>query len=229
MKEILEELKRSMGGIIGSFVLNEEGQVTIHNVPVGMIGSIHTFSKGFRNNINKTTTSFDNITIDSDSAKLVVMPANGGVLVVIVEKDVNMQLLKLNSNMAISKIKESPEDMSAEELDRICDIYDQMFEVAAKKLTPTMGPRAGKLFNEKLEGTRKKHPALSVNVGFDRKSKPQLVKIKINAREMSKKELIDGLEDILVAMLEGVKSAAGSKITREAIDEIEKIKEALKK
>lgn len=239
MKETLEELKESISGIVGSFVIDEKGGVAAQDVPELMAGSVSKVSKTLHHVINviKATKPIENMIIDSDNAKVIVMSANGRMFVVIAEKSINLPLFKLMSNMAISKIKEAPKPVTVKpsmpevsaadtaDIGNICSLYNQMFEVVAKKLTIIFGPGAAKMFDEKLKDAREKHPKLLENVGFEATGKPEISKLTLNASKVPKDELIEGLEAILGGMLEAVKSTAGVKVAEKALNETKKIKE----
>src|SRR3972149_4503868 len=94
MKDILVELKGSMGGIIGSFVIGGDGEVVAQDMPDLMAGSISKVSKTLHHvtNVIKATKSMDRLTVDSESAKLLSFPANDRLLVVIAEKNINQPL-----------------------------------------------------------------------------------------------------------------------------------------
>jgi len=239
MKVILEELKKSMGGIIGSFVIGEGGVLEAQDVPEVMHGHTETVSRTIYHTIHamEEAKSVERMTVDSENAKLVVLPADGRLLVVIGEKNLNLPLFKLISSMIVSKIREEPvaearavaeekpAPQPAPDAERICRLYDGMFEIAAKKLLLILGPGAGRLFAEKAGGVMRKYGALFEGVGFGRDGKPEIEKILKNAAGVSREELIEGLEGLLEAMLEGVMATAGARVADKARVEINTIKE----
>ena len=110
MKAILEELNMGLSGIIGSFVIDEEGVVAAQDVPELIEGQLKQVSKtlSHANKVIKATRSLDKMTVDSENASLISIPVEGKILVVIVDKNINQPLFKLMSNMAISKIRQAP-------------------------------------------------------------------------------------------------------------------------
>ncbi|MFQ5887448.1 MAG: hypothetical protein ACE5HY_01995 [Candidatus Hydrothermarchaeales archaeon] len=234
MEETLKELKENIAGIIGCFVIDEDKNVAAHNVPELMAGFIGGVSKPLNYIINviKSAKSFDRIIVDSECAKLIAMPANGRILVVIAERSINLPLFRLLSNVIISKIKEVPavavkQEVPAPDLDKIYGLYETLFGVAAEKLTVFYGPGATQKFDEKLKDARETHQKLLADVGFGEDGKLEIAKLRMNARGMPREELIAGLEDILLAMIETVKSYVGPSIADEAINDIIKMRETI--
>jgi predicted regulator of Ras-like GTPase activity (Roadblock/LC7/MglB family) len=232
MKEILEELKGSMGGVIGSFVINGKGDVAANDMPELMGGVINKVSKTMHHvtSVIKATRSVDKITVDSDSAKLISIPTDGKILVVLAEKNINQPLFKLMSNMAVQKVKESPEVSIAPKepefnVDKIANHYDLLYGAAAKRLANIIGPKSGQIFNEGSDHVKNSYPKLLSGIIFGRDGKPDIEKIKENAAQIPKKdELLEGLDELLLSMLDSVKKTAGAKQEQKAMDEIQKIK-----
>ncbi len=239
MKATLQELNKSMGGIIGSFVISENGNVLASELPEIMSVSLTNVSSTLHHVVNviKTNRTVEKITVDSDSAKVIATPVDGRILVVITEKGINLPLFKLMSNMAVSKLKGAPGQAAAAEVeqtkvsvdpDKLCDIYGQMFKAAAANLAVMLGPAIANKFEAELKDKKLKYSALLGDVGFNGSGQPNLSKLKLNARNVSKDELLAGLDDLLASMMEVVTTTAGPKITERAQLEIYKIKEKYK-
>ncbi|MFV1917692.1 MAG: hypothetical protein ACC618_04410 [Patescibacteria group bacterium] len=251
MQAILEELKGSMGGIIGSFVIGEGGTVIAQDVPQIMskeLGKVSmTLYHGTK--VIKESHPVDKLTIDSESTKLISVDMGNRLLVVIAEKNVNIAIFKLFSNMIISKLKEIPskevkppvqEKVKAAEdetpakerpaapdydVEAVFTYYNTLFSKASSKLLLILGPGATKLFDKKLDQIPKKYQKIFTNVKFGSDGKLNLAKIKLNTRQVSKEELIAGLEEALSKMIEAVRETSGSKMGDKLLDEINKIKE----
>ena len=231
MKDILVELKGSMGGIIGSFVIGGDGEVVAQDMPDLMAGAISKVSKTLHHvtNVIKATKSMDRLTVDSETAKLLSFPANDRLLVVIAEKNINQPLFKLMSNMAVSKIREAktPPAPKAAAFDagKVCDFYDPLYGAAAKRLANIIGPKCGVMFNEGAAGVKGRYQALFEGLHFGPNGKPDMLKIRENAKKMkTKDELLDALDELLLSMLDSVKKTAGAKQEQKAMDEIQQIK-----
>jgi predicted regulator of Ras-like GTPase activity (Roadblock/LC7/MglB family) len=232
MKDVLEELKGSISGVIGSFVIGEKGEVAGQDVPELMSGSIDKVSKTLHHvtNVITSTKPVDKMTIDSETAKLIILPANGRLLVVVAEKSINLPLFKLMSNMATSKIKEAPaaeEKPKEPEVDfgQICDVYDGLFGAAAKRLANIIGPKAATHFSEGAEEVIKKYPGVFGEVTFAKTGKPDIIKIRENTANVSNKdEFMDALDELLLSMLDSVKKTAGAIQEQKAMDEIQDIR-----
>lgn len=234
MEETLKELKENLTGIIGCFVIDENKNVIAHDMPELMTEPINRVSKplNYIVNVIKSAKSFDRIIVDSECAKLIVMPANGRMLVVIAERGINLPLFRLLSNVTISKIKEVPvvaakQEVPDPDFDKIYGLYDTLFGVAAEKLTVFYGPGAAQKFDERLKDARDKHQNLLVDVGFGEDGKPEIAKLRMNGRGVPREELIAGLEDILLAMIETVKSYVGQSIADEVINDMIKMRERI--
>jgi predicted regulator of Ras-like GTPase activity (Roadblock/LC7/MglB family) len=234
MKEILEELKGSMGGIIGSFIVSENGVVLAQDVPNLMTEPLNKVSKTLHHvtNVIKATRSVDRLTVDSENAKLISIPADSRILGVVTEKTVNQPLLKLMSNMAVSKIKEAqtiPAEPAAKtsefDVEKICDLYDKLFAVPSKRLSNLIGPKSAIHFKEGTEDVRKSLQGLFDGISFDNTGKPDIDKIKENAGNITNKdEFNDALDEMLLSMLDVLKKIAGAKQEQRAMDEIQRIK-----
>jgi predicted regulator of Ras-like GTPase activity (Roadblock/LC7/MglB family) len=267
MKEVLEDLKKNVDGIIGSFIIDKNGVVSAQNVPELMTEPIKSVSKTLHQFISviKATRSVDKLTLDSDNAKLVTIISDGKLLVAITEKDISQRLFKIMSNLAVSELKELskpqspsppsafPAPLSASEskpvfdtlestvlegaqanftlLDKygkvidvkksnglgefnpgdtiefyivktvkqkinvakykikdsqtpltrpafdyikICDLYDQLFSVASKRLLTLIGPKAGARFNEGADVVKKSYPKLFEGIDFTAEGKPEM-------------------------------------------------------
>ncbi len=232
MKEILEELKGSISGVIGSFVVGEKGEVLAKDVPSIMAGPVDKVSKTLRHvtDVIKSTKSVDKIIVDSDNAKLISIPVEGRIVGVIAEKNINQPLFKLMSNMAIAKIKEAPAPEAAPKAPAfdstgVCDVYEKIFEAAAKRLTNIIGPKSALHFSEGAEQIRSSYPNLFKEIEFGRDGKPDMAVIRERARKFSEKDaLIDALDELLLSMLDTVKKISGAKQEQKAMDEIQKIR-----
>ena len=84
------------------------------------------------------------------------------------------------------------------------------------------------MFNSKFYEVREDHPVLLKSVGFQEDGQPEMDRLKSNSKLVSYDELVSGLEDILVSMLETLKDTAGGNIADKAIDEIIRTKEKQK-
>lgn len=232
MKNILEELKGSMKGIIGSFVVDADGKIAAEDMPDLMSGKIDTVSMTLHHvtDVIKATRSFDKITVDSDSAKLIAIPANDRILVVAAEKNLNLPLFKLMSNMATSKLKDAPASPvkpkePAFDSSKVCDVYDLLYGAVAKRLANIIGPKSAVHFREGADAVIKSYPGIYNGLGFASSGKPDMESIKAHAKAVSnKEELLDALDEMLLAMLDSVKKVAGAKQEQKAMDEVQQIK-----
>jgi predicted regulator of Ras-like GTPase activity (Roadblock/LC7/MglB family) len=232
MKEILEELKGSMGGIVGSFVVTENGDVASQDVPELMEEPIIRVSRTMHHVIKviKATRSVDKLTVDSENAQLISIPTNNRILAVIAEKNINQPLFKLMSNMAAAQIKDSPtQSPPPKEPEfngtKICELYDELFGAAAKRLVNIIGPKSAVHFNEGAEEVLRSHPNMFNGIRFGPSGKPDIAMIKENCSKITDKaELIRALDKLLYSMLETVKRVAGAKQEQKAMDEIQIIK-----
>ncbi len=233
MKSTLEELKKIMSGIEGSFIIDETGEVMFHDLPEDMEKNAGRISKLFYYvvSVMKASKVFDRVIIDSDARKFIAMLARERILVVIADRDVNLPLLKLVSNIAVSKLKEdqvapSPKrKMNGEKINEICNIYDELFTAAANRLKEIFGSDAAQMFEKNLSDVREGHPKLLSGVGFAPDGRPKMARLKLNSNDVTEEELKSGLEDLLVSMLETMKDTAGPVIADKSINEIIKIKE----
>jgi len=234
MKEILSELKGSMKGIIGAFVVGEDGDIIAQDVPELMNEAVGKVSKTLHHvtNVIKSTKSVDKLTVDSDNAKLISIPVDGRILVVITEKGINQPLFKLMSNMALSKIKSAPAAPAKPEAPsfdsgKICDLYAQLYGAAGKRLANIIGPKCASIFAQGAEGVEKAYPELLEGLSFGSTGIPDMIRIREKARQFSSKEkLIEALDELLLSMLDSVRKTAGPKQEQKALDEIEKLKSA---
>jgi predicted regulator of Ras-like GTPase activity (Roadblock/LC7/MglB family) len=230
MKEVLQELKGSMNGIVGSFIISEEGEVEAMDVPEIMEEPISKVAKTLHHvsNVIKSTKTVDKLTVDSKDLSLISIPAEKRILVVVTEKNINRPLFKLISNMAITKVKKAPMTPKAPPLDtgKICDLYDRLFGAAAKRLANIIGPKSATHFEAGAEEIKKSYPDLLGGLKFGSTGKPDMIEIRENARKIShKKEILEPFDKLLFSMLETVRNVAGSKQVEKANEEIEKIRD----
>jgi predicted regulator of Ras-like GTPase activity (Roadblock/LC7/MglB family) len=232
MKETLEELKEILREIIGAFVINSDGNVVSYDLPKKIAEQVNKLSKliYYVVGVMNATRPFERVIIDLGNVKMIAVFADDLILVVMAEKKINLPLFKLVSNLTVTRIKKdrkgkSTRSASPEELTEICDTYDLLFGIVAEKLIDVFGEDSVSMFHDNFEIVKEDHPKLLENVRFGKEGKPKVSNIKMNAVKVSKDELISGLEDILVSMLETLKSTAGNKIADNAIDEIIGIKE----
>jgi predicted regulator of Ras-like GTPase activity (Roadblock/LC7/MglB family) len=233
MKATLEELKEIMNGIIGSFIVDEEGDVAAFDLPQLLEEKAKKISKliFYVINIIKASRPFERIIIDSENVKIIAILSKGRILVVVADKNINLPLLKLVSNITVSKLKddrkaaESPRELAIADVNRICNFYDELYGLVAKNLFDVFGPESAQMFEGKVVSVREDHSQLLENLSFGTDGKPKISKLKLNSSGMTKDELLTGLEDILVSMLEALKDNAGPMIADKAIDKIIKIKE----
>jgi predicted regulator of Ras-like GTPase activity (Roadblock/LC7/MglB family) len=233
MDETLEELKKIMKGVIGSFVIDEKGEVAGQDLPKIMADKSGKTSKliHYVTSVMKASRPLDRIIIDSENVKIVTILFDRRIFVVFADKDINLPLLKLVANVTVSRLKgdtttnQDEMKMSVEEINDICIFYDMLFKVAANKLIEIFGSEAAQMFEDKTQTILSDHPKLLGELRFDSNGKPKIAKLKMNAVGLLKDELISGLEDLLVIMLETLKNTAGPNIADKAIDEIIKIKE----
>jgi predicted regulator of Ras-like GTPase activity (Roadblock/LC7/MglB family) len=236
LRDTLEELKNIMKGIVGSFVIDEQGEVAALDLPETLAKKAVKISKllYYVINVMKSTRRFERIILDSENQKMVAILVDGRILVVVAEKDINIPLLKLVSKIAVSKVGKEKvlprmeRKISKDDVNKICNDYDELFGVPAKKLIEIFGDEAARMFDSKITEVQEDHPKLFSDVGFGSNGKPKISKIKMNSNKVSGNELAAGLEDMLVSMLETLKDTAGANIADKAIDEIIKIKEEQK-
>jgi len=232
MREILLELRESMSGIVGSFVLDSEGEIIAEDVPELLEGPANKISKSLHHvtSVIRATRTVDKLTVDSENAKFISIPAGDKVLVVVAEKTINQPLFQLMSNMAGSKLKKAKtpartlrkDEASREE---IIAFYDQLFSEAAKRLANIIGPKSATHFYEGSAAVRNSHPTLFANLGFGPGGKPDTSALQKNAGNIgSVNDLTKGLEELLETMLETVQQVAGSKQRARALEEIEKLR-----
>ncbi|GBE18048.1 hypothetical protein BMS3Abin16_00639 [archaeon BMS3Abin16] len=233
MKEILLELRESMSGVVGSFVLDEEGEIISQDMPELLEGPASKVSKSLHHvtNVIRATRSVDKLTVDSENAKFISLPAGDKVLVVVAEKTINQPLFQLMSNMAGEKLKKAKTPAPAPRKDEaswdeIITFYDQLFGEAAKRLANIIGPKSATHFYEGSEAVRNSHPLLFANLGFGPNGKPDVTAIRKNAENLgSTEELTKGVEEMLESMLETVEQVAGKKQRERALEEIDRIRE----
>jgi predicted regulator of Ras-like GTPase activity (Roadblock/LC7/MglB family) len=232
LRDTLDELKNIMKGIHGSFIIDEKGDVAALDLPEKLEEKAVKISKllYYVINVMKGTRPFERMILDSENQKFIAIIVEGRILVVMAEKDVNIPLLKMVSQIAVSRVQKEKvlpglqRKISTDELNKICNAYDELFGVPAQKLKEIFGEEAARMFDEKLTEVREDHPKLFSDVGIGLDGKPKISKIKMNSSEVSGDELAAGLEDMLVSMLETLKDTAGANIADKAIDEIIKIK-----
>jgi hypothetical protein len=213
--------------------LNNEGNVAAYDLPQPLEDKAKKISKliYYVINIIKASRPFERIIIDSENVKIIAILSKGRILVVVADKNINLPLLKLVSNITVSKLKDdrkatrSSGELPISEVNRICNFYDELYGLAAKNLFDVFGPESVQMFEGKVVSVREDHPKLLENLGFGTDGKPKISKLKMNSSGMTKDELVTGLEDILVSMLEALKDNAGPMIADKAIDRIIKIKE----
>lgn len=235
MKDTLDELRGSMSGILGAFVIDETGAVAAESMPDIMKGASSKVSRAIKHVIDviKATKTLDRITVDGENGKFILMTADGRVLVVLTQKEINLALFKLMSNMAAVKIKEAkavaaakPKGaLSRNEIEAVCSAYDEIFSTIARRLANVIGPKAASLFETGTTGTRRTHSGIYIDVKFDTAGKPDLKRIKENAASVSRAELLLGLEELASSMIEIVKANAGSTMADKARDEADKLRE----
>jgi len=237
MKEILDEFRGSMAGILGAFVIDETGAVVAESMPDIMKGASSKVSRAVKHVVDviKATKPLERITVDGENGKFILMNANGRILVVLTQKDVNLALFKLMGNMAAVKIKEAKAvpaaaakakgALSAGEIGAICSAYDDIFSTVARRLANVIGPKAASLFESGTTAVRRAHAGVYIDVKFDPTGKPNMLKIKENAASSSKAELLLSLEELAASMVEVVRANAGSTMAEKARDEVEKLRE----
>lgn len=232
MKEILEELKSSMNGIVGSLVVGNDGEVIAKDVPDLMEDQVFSVSKTLHHvtSVIKATRSVDKLTLDTVSVKLISLPSEDRTLTVITEKNVNLPLFNLMSDIAITKIKDAPVAPKAPkkpkfDAGRICDLYDQLYGAAANRLANIIGPKSATHFKEGAEAVKTKYPNFFNGMSFGSSGKPDMITIRSKAVSIpTKDELIKALDELLQSMLESVEKVAGPKQEQRAVDEIAQLK-----
>jgi len=234
MKETLEELRGIMNGVIGGFVIDETGKLAAQDLPKSYVGRARRSSKilYYVASVMKATRPFERVLIDAGNLKIVVMLAGDMILVVLAERDVNLPLLKLVSNMALARLRgerraavAESERLSQAEVNRICNFYDGLYSLVAGRLIEIFGEEAAEMFAVKAREVREEHPKLFSNLDFSRNGTPRLSRLKLTAGAFTREELVAGLEDLLVSMLETLKSTAGPMVADKTIDEIIRVKE----
>ena len=230
MKEILDEFKQSMSGIIGAFVIDSKGNVVASNMPEIMEDACKKVGKTIKNVVDviRATKSFDRISIEAENGKFFIMNADGKVLVALTEKNINPALFKLMSNMAIVKVKEAKieekKELSDADLESIRNVYDEIFSAIAKRLANIIGPKAAALFEKGTADVRKTHAKLFFDVKFAADGKPDIAKIKENAKGLSKNDLVSGLNELAEAMISIVSANAGKGMAEKARNDFESLK-----
>ncbi len=221
-----------MTGVIGSFVIDETGAFVSNNLPKELVEKADKLSKllFYVASVMKATRPFERIIVTSENLTVVAMLVRNRILVVVAEKDINIPLLKLVTNIVVSKLREekaltTKKKMPLDEVNKLCNYYDLLYGLAAKKLMEIFGSESPEMFSKKLKGVTEDHPKLLASVGFGLDGKPKIARLKMNAGEVTRDELVAGLEDLLVSMLETIKETAGAHIADKTIDEIIKIKE----
>jgi len=234
MKDILDELRGSMPGILGAFVIDEGGAVAADSMPDIMKGTPLKVGKPIKHVVDviKATKTLEKLTVDGENGKLILMTANGRVLVVLAQKEVNIALFKLMSNMAVAKIKEAkavaakPKGaLSVSEVEAICNAYDEMFGAVARRLANFIGPKAASLFESGTANTRRAHSNVFIDVRFDASGKPDIKRTKENAVSVSKAELLLSLEELVSGMIEVVRVNTGQPLAEKAKEEVSKLHE----
>jgi len=233
LKATLEELKNIMSGIRGSFVIDEKGGVAAEDLPEDLSEKAGKISKllNYVSDVMKSTREFERIIVDAEDMKLVVMTVNNRLLVVVTDKNINLPLLKLVSRAATSKVKHERLPPRIAKIDplkvaQIIERYTMLFSVPADKLSEIFGSQAASMFNSKFHEVRGDHPLLLKSVEFQDDGLPEMDRLKSNSKLVSYDDLVAGLEDILLSMLETLKDTAGGNIADRAIDEIIHIKDA---
>lgn len=232
MKEILNELEESLGGIIGSFVIGKDGSLESSHVPDIMADAAGRVSKTLHHvtRVIRSTRTMDKLTVVSDNALLIALPLDDRILVVLTEKGINQALFKLMSNMAISKLQAIPSAPAAPpkpsfDCDAVCSLYEKLYSSASKRLANIIGPKSAVHFSEGSEEVISSHLDLFEGLSFDRMGRPDMDLIKSRAKGITDKDrLTEGLDDLLLSMLDTVRSVAGPKQEQKAMDEIQKIK-----
>jgi hypothetical protein len=219
MIEGLEELKKIMSDILGSFII-ENGEIVVQDMPEVLSENLDKLSKSiyFFTHAMKSTRPFERIIIDSRYLTSIVIPVNSRILVMLAEKTIYLPLFKLVSKSFVSRLPTLKSKSTALEINKICNLYDGLFGLVAKKLTIVYGPEAGQMFENKLTELQRYHPKLLANVDFRSDARPKISKIKLNAIKVTRDELLLGLDDLLMSMLETLKDTTGSTITDKAIN-----------
>ncbi len=313
MKDVLFELNKSVNGVIGSFIIDENGEIAAIAAPELMVGPIKKVSKTLHRftKIIKTTRSVDKLSLDAENARLISIKANGRLLVVIAEKRMNKSIFNIMSYLAVAEIKDMPPKMpeagkpiaeepvvvqdsevrpafemldkaqldgaqasfslvdrqgnvihSARSIaldevnpgdklefymvrtleskthlasykvkeplsydhDKICDLYDQLFGVAAQRVVNLIGPKSGVRFAEGADNVLKSYPDIFDGIDFGPDGKPNMRVIREKAGEVTNKDkLIEALDEMLLSMFETLKTIAGPRQeqkAREALDEM---------
>lgn len=230
MKEILDEFKQGMSGIIGAFVIDSNGNVVASNMPEIMEDACKKVGKTIKNVVDviRATKSFDRISVEAENGKFFIMNANGKVLVALTEKNINPALFKLMSNMAIVKVKEAKieekKELSEADVESICNVYDEIFSAIAKRLANVIGPKAASFFEKGTADVRRNRAKLFFDVKFAADGKPDIAKIKENAKGLSKNELVSGLNELGEAMISVVSANAGKVMAEKAKSDFESLK-----
>jgi predicted regulator of Ras-like GTPase activity (Roadblock/LC7/MglB family) len=231
IKDVLRDLRESMTGIIGSFIMSDAGEVESEDVPELMADPIEKVSKTLHHVIRviQATRDVEKLTVDSETVRIISLPADGRMLGVVTEKNINQPLFKLMSNMAVAKIKETPKQPTSKapefDVEEICEHYNQLFAAAAKRLANIIGPKSAYHFSEGAQKVRKSYPNLFNGIVFDSKGMPDMAMLREKSREISEKEeLVLAFDEMLLSMLDTVKKIAGPKQEQKAMDEVQKIK-----
>lgn len=234
MKEILDEFKQSMSGIIGAFILDNNGNVIASSMPEIMEDACKKVGKTIKNVVDviRATKSFERMSIEAENGKFFIMHADGKVLVALTEKNINLALFKLMSNMAIVKVKETKieekKEISQADIESISSVYDEIFAAIARRLANVIGPKAASLFETGTSDVRRKHSNLFFDVKFSSDGKPDMAKIKANVKNISKYEFISALDELADAMISTVSANAGKVMAEKAKNDAEALRSKYK-
>jgi hypothetical protein len=319
MMEILGELNHGVDEIIASFIIDENGGVEAQEGPELMAGPIDMVSKTLFHftNVVQSTKPINKLTFESERAKLISIPFDGLILVVLAEKNINQPLFKLMSNMVISKIRESPrstpgspptkasvpatiepiesrpvydlldesvlegaqasftlidrygkvidskksipldnfepgdtvefnivkrvrqkinvarykvKETPSFDVNKICDLYDQLFGVVGRRLARIVGPKSAVYFKVGANSIEKNYPKLFEDLSFNVHGKPDMSTLRDRAKKISNKdELIEALDELLLCMFDTVKKIIGSKQEQKAFRALDETLESIKK
>ncbi len=234
IKRTLEELRKILNKVLGSFVIDKKGDLISQDLPDETTGNIDIdyISKFIHQSLDvlSVTKPVERLTIDSENAKLTATAVDDKMLVVITEREVNVPLLKLLINRTIAKIKvesekkEEPKKYSID-VGNICDLYDKLFRVVANMMTKKAGEKSAALFNEGTKEVKERYPRLFGNLKFGSAGRPDMIEIRKNATKTSKKEeLTTALDEMLLSMLEVLEEKAGKKERQKALEQIQRLK-----
>jgi predicted regulator of Ras-like GTPase activity (Roadblock/LC7/MglB family) len=109
-KKAIREIKHNTTGIIGSFIMDKKGKVIEYDAPGSVKEKISKISEILYKFINaiRDARHVNKVIVDFENAKVIASVIDARILVLISEKEINLSLLRITSDIAITRIKKSP-------------------------------------------------------------------------------------------------------------------------